>query len=92
MCTSICLPRRLSHLYILCNFKDRRDFSGWRSSVGSLFNNGVMEAAVSHCETWQLSPAASQMKTCCKEKSDEIAAAVVPFVFTSKHATLNRNV
>ncbi len=36
-----------------------------------------MGEAMSHRESWQLSPAASQMKTCCKEKSDEAAITVV---------------
>jgi len=36
-----------------------------------------MGEAVTHSESWLFSPAASQMKTCCKEKSDETAVAVV---------------
>lgn len=46
-----------------------------------------MGEAMSHCESWQLSPAASQMKTCCKEKSDETAAAAVLLFPLQKHAT-----
>lgn len=46
-----------------------------------------MEEAMSHCESWQLSPAASQMKTRREEKSDQAAVALCAAVSTSKSAT-----
>lgn len=46
-----------------------------------------MEEAMSHCESWQLSPAASQMKTRRKEKSDQACSRTLRrrFHFKERH-------
>lgn len=74
--TWISRQRRRSLLYMLWFKRSLRDSAEWKPFVG-LFQQYSMEGAMSHCESLQVSPAANQMKTCCKEKSDEIAVAVV---------------
>lgn len=99
ICTSVSLRCRLSHLHIRCNLKDLCDSFERKVLCGLIFlNNRGWKKAMSHCESWQTSPAASQMKTCCKERKEKKKkvgwnrSRSCAAVSTSKRVTLNRNI